>query len=533
MANFIIYAATVSAQTLNTGESGLVQAAGNIALTSGSTVTVTGGAALGVLGSLASLTGTAPTVQVAGSNTLLVGAAGSILSLTASAIANTAAGSLSLTNQGQIIGEERGINLSGANVGMVSLVNSGVIQGLLYDAITVSTFDFSLVNHGQIMGGLGGVRADANNVSIENFGHISSISVTDLPLSSCVIVNAGTIHGYVIMGSGNDRFRGDVGLVMGTVFGANGNDRIFTGRGDDDLSGGGGDDWLVAGEGDDTVFGNEANDTMMGGQGSDFYDGGSGRDTVDYRQSHAAIEMDLRFGEGFGGTAEGDTLRLVEGLRGSAFGDTLIGDAGGNTLRGGQGADRLDGSEGFDTLRGDGGADTMNGGAGSDTVTYAGAREGVVVNLSLSGPASGGHAEGDVLFGIENLIGSEAADSLTGTSGANQLSGGGGADFLNGNEGNDLLTGGAGAATDEFYFAPNDGTDTITDFQIGIDLINLTAFGFTTLSQISDNLELSDDGTDTYLNFTNININSLIVVENRLFATLSDLQDSLLFLGPA
>ena len=68
----------------------------------------------------------------------------------------------------------------------------------------------------------------------------------------------------------------------------------------------------------------------------------------------------------------------------------------------------------------------------------------------------GGHAQGDVLTGIEHLIGSDHADQLTGDGGANRLEGGdggdlliggAGADTLIGGDGNDRLNGGAGADT--------------------------------------------------------------------------------------
>lgn len=135
-----------------------------------------------------------------------------------------------------------------------------------------------------------------------------------------------------------------------------------------------------------------------------------------------------------------------------------------------------------------------------------------------------------MLTSIENVIGSEGADLLTGTTGANRLTGGGGGDLLNGWAGNDTLTGGAGA--DTFHFIPWDGTDTITDFQIGLDKLNLVAFGFTSLAQLTANLEISDDGTDTYLNFTNLNIDSLIILQDRLFATEAAFAASVIYLGP-
>ncbi|MGB7416334.1 MAG: M10 family metallopeptidase C-terminal domain-containing protein, partial [Thermosynechococcaceae cyanobacterium] len=50
-------------------------------------------------------------------------------------------------------------------------------------------------------------------------------------------------------------------------------------------------------------------------------------------------------------------------------------------------------------------------------------------------------------------------------------------DILRGEDGNDTLTGGAGA--DTFVFGFGDlGADVITDFQNGIDLLDVSAFNF-------------------------------------------------------
>jgi Ca2+-binding RTX toxin-like protein len=57
------------------------------------------------------------------------------------------------------------------------------------------------------------------------------------------------------------------------------------------------------------------------------------------------------------------------------------------------------------------------------------------------------------------------ADKLNGGSGDDTLKGAAGKDRIDGDKGNDKLTGGADA--DTFYFAKNDGTDRITDFDAG------------------------------------------------------------------
>jgi len=62
----------------------------------------------------------------------------------------------------------------------------------------------------------------------------------------------------------------------------------------------------------------------------------------------------------------------------------------------------------------------------------------VTVSL-ITGAGSGGYAQGDTLSGIENLSGSDYADTLIGNAGDNQLSGSDGNDLLTGNDGNDTL----------------------------------------------------------------------------------------------
>jgi Ca2+-binding RTX toxin-like protein len=158
----------------------------------------------------------------------------------------------------------------------------------------------------------------------------------------------------------------------------------------------------------------------------------------------AAGDDDLRGGAG------------IDKLFGGAGGDSLSGGAGSDVLEGGADADRLDGGDG-------GGVD----GVGVDIADYSNGSTGVVVNL-FAGTASGGDAQGDTLFGIENLSGSQGNDSLVGDSGRNGLQGGNGNDVLIGGRGDDNLTGGAGA--DRFLYIDavqspvGDGANRIADF---------------------------------------------------------------------
>lgn len=79
---------------------------------------------------------------------------------------------------------------------------------------------------------------------------------------------------------------------------------------------------------------------------------------------------------------------------------------------------------------------------------------------SLSGSAAG-----------ESLSGTAGDDLIAGRGGDDRLSGGGGNDRLIDGTGKDTLTGGAGA--DVFVFVADGQTDRITDFEDGLDLIDL------------------------------------------------------------
>jgi Ca2+-binding RTX toxin-like protein len=206
--------------------------------------------------------------------------------------------------------------------------------------------------------------------------------------------------------------------------------------------------------------------TLMGRGGDDVLDGHNGwQDTASYAEASTGVIVDLAI-SGPQNTGEGsDTLIGIEHLTGSAFGDTLKGTSGDNVLTDGAGDD---------TLFGRGGYNRLDGGDGIDTVFYADATTGVQVNLN-----PGSYYNPDVLISIENVVGSAFADVLTGDAGANALIGGGGSDVLTGGLGRDTLTG--GADRDVFDFNALNETpvgagarDVITDFQSGLDDIDLT-----------------------------------------------------------
>jgi Ca2+-binding RTX toxin-like protein len=166
-------------------------------------------------------------------------------------------------------------------------------------------------------------------------------------------------------------------------------------------------------------------------------------------------------------------------LLGSASDDLLVGQWGANAdnLAGGDGADALVGYAGDDQLYGQGGDDVLEGGAGADrldggtnnavgtsvaagdTARYARSAAGVTIDLTTTGAQAGsGDALGDVLVGIENLVGSSFADTLNGDAGGNRLAGLDGDDTLRGGSGDDVLIGDGGA--DNLY--GDDGIDALS-----------------------------------------------------------------------
>ena len=80
----------------------------------------------------------------------------------------------------------------------------------------------------------------------------------------------------------------------------------------------------------------------------------------------------------------------------------------------------------------------IDGGSGNDTVDFSGSTAGVSVDLRVAlkpVPGLGGYAQGDLISGVENVVGSDFADMLIGDEGDNRLDGGAGDDLLNGGGG--------------------------------------------------------------------------------------------------
>jgi serralysin len=401
------------------------------------------------------------------------------------------------------------------------------------------------------------VQINLGDNDLESGGHAQADTISDIENI------LGSVYADLIQGDGGKNYlRGNLGDDR--LNGGGGNDYLRGDEGADELDGGSGFDLVYYhtsnyavrinlsdgsaergghAEGDtlanieriigsvygDVIFGdsnanvlngNNGNDILAGNAGQDRIDGGDGTDWAYYRDSNIGVKINLGDNASeTGGHATGDTLVSIERVLGSSYNDLIRGDGGNNYLVGGDGADLLYGGSGNDYVRGDEGADHLDGGTGWDLAFYHTSSQRVLINLADGVSESGGDAAGDVLTGIERIIGSNYNDIINGDGGANDLRGnrgndtlrgGSGNDRLQGDEGNDFLTGGTGS--DVFHFLTLGGTDTITDFDDNVDLIEIVnganSYG---------DLTISDNGGDAQINYSG----STILLDNFNFALLS------------
>ena len=250
------------------------------------------------------------------------------------------------------------------------------------------------------------------------------------------------------------------------LFGMGGNDNIQGGADNDLLMGNQGSDFLEGDAGNDSIFGGKDNDTVLGREGDDFLRGDLGNDIVAGGNGNDSIL----------GGKDDDILLGEDGE------DNISGNLGNDTINAGDGNDIAFGNEGADLIFGLGGNDTLYGGK---------------INDSLDG----GDGNDLLLGGKEDdlLCGDADNDTLYGGGGQDFLSGGAGDDFLSGDRGDDILTGGSGS--DLFVLNPTWGwgTEIITDFRKGEDLIGLT-------SNLSfDQLSISSSNNETLISVTDSN----------------------------
>lgn len=338
---------------------------------------------------------------------------------------------------------------------------------------------------------------------------------------------------HIRFGWGDDNIIG--GALSDSLWGNEGNDTLHGAGGDDYLGGDGGSDLLLGGDGNDVLLhsydgfnygfgyedqasdhlqGGNGNDTLAGGRG-DTLDGGTGTDSAllylaysnagrvaDLRKITAPTGLDL---------GEGTVLRGIDYVAEIEFGFAAGND---RITTSAQHSGSVNLGGGNDTLTFVGRPDSntyLEGGAGTDTLILSGDFS---VRTDLGWPFASGfeiitlrpgndywlrNIVGDEIrvringasLGIDDTLridgsprtngfsatGGAAADSLTGGDGRDTLTGGAGDDLIQGGRRGDVVTGGDGA--DRFRFgASNEGSDSISDFVTGTDVIEVVRGGF-------------------------------------------------------
>ena len=279
------------------------------------------------------------------------------------------------------------------------------------------------------------------------------------------------------------------------LLGGHGSDTIRGANGHDEIYGGADDDFLYGGNGGDYLQGDKGNNLLVGGNGNDTFGinaaiAGQGFDTIDdfdiARGLRAMSYNDTLFIKNAEGidfnitqVANGDVFIKIDGItvakvNGAENGATVTASALAaatmfdgtpaslTTNIAGDGGDNvLEGAEGYEN--------TIAGNAGNDTILGADQADFLLGNK--------GEDEIDGGLGDDTIYGGGDNDILRGNNGADMLFGDAGEDLLFGGRGPDTLTG--GADSDTFYFRPNSlggGVDTITDFEAGVDVLELKNF---------------------------------------------------------
>jgi Ca2+-binding RTX toxin-like protein len=267
-------------------------------------------------------------------------------------------------------------------------------------------------------------------------------------------------------GSNNDTLIQNGGGLTTTAFGGIGNDTLEGSRFNDILDGGGNDDTYVfrgRNVGSDEI--REAANV--------------GTDKLDFTNFDTFVSVDLErvftpTNQQFAATAFQSNLQLklqnstaIENVVGTAFTDTIRGNARANHLMGLGDNDRFEGRGGSDILEGGAGNDRyeFNGNtqlgtdevreaanADVDTLDFNGMSTGLTIDIANAGNALAVNSTNLRLrlannTAIENVTGTQFRDTIRGNSRNNRLRGLGERDTIDGRGGADTLEGGEGIDT--------------------------------------------------------------------------------------
>ncbi|MBY0484095.1 DUF4347 domain-containing protein [Nitrosomonas sp.] len=249
------------------------------------------------------------------------------------------------------------------------------------------------------------------------------------------------------------------------------------------------------------ITGNAAANQLNGDAGNDILNGGSGADTLigglgndNYVVDNLGDVITENLNEGTDNVSSSVTYILpanVENL--TLTGTSTINGSGNNQaniITGNTAANQLNGGAGNDILNGGSGVDTLIGGLGNDSYFVENGSDAVIELLNEGTDNVSSSVTYILPANVENLTltgssvingtGNSQANSIIGNAANNILNGGAGNDTLDGKTGNNVLTGGTG--NDVFKFTTLGHIDTITDYNVANDTIQLENAVFTALT---------------------------------------------------
>ncbi len=290
-----------------------------------------------------------------------------------------------------------------------------------------------------------------------------------------------------LFGGQTQRAYGDVDGLFGSLF-----DDVFIGNTfNNSLDGFFGHDSLSGGGGADELIGNEGNDRLDGGADADNMTGGNGADTFVFASPSDIVAGEIIDGGAAAVAGEKDTIELATGDY--DFRVATVTSIEAIKFPGGPGGVGLASKIIIDSSQIGSGftANTaISKTAAGGPIALIDVRMAAAGTLDLSGFTFDGNWNGGQAAmndrvqilgsaGVDTITGTSTADFIRGGDGNDIMIGGAGNDRLRGNTGSDSLTGGAGAdqfdyiSVDESPTGGNTVRDIITDFEAGIDKINV------------------------------------------------------------
>jgi Ca2+-binding RTX toxin-like protein len=421
----------------------------------------------------------------------------------------------------------------------------------------------------QLQNRFGGNYDAPSEVLAEYLQDLAWQVVTTYPFSGVIESPVGTAAAEHLVGGNCDD----------EIYGLGGRDTLDGVGGDDALYGGTGRDLLRGGTGNDALDGGTGADTYIGGEGADrFVFGADAKDVVqDFQNGIDRLDLSewgtQNFGELRVFIQDNGNLRIVDTISEDVAvlsnrfdeknapsdldaSDFVFASKGGQQITGTSGRDFLFGRSGDDVLNGGLELDTYVGGGGSDRFVIGTDRKDVVrdfqVNVDKLDLTSWGTHDFNELEIITQRNGNvrvldlitedrvilsnrfdvriepgelDAGDFIFAPKQNLYLTGGNKRDLLVGRSGDDVLDGGRGGdyyvgsgGRDQFVFG-SDATDAIRDFEVGLDQIDLRAWGTQSFAEL-DIFKQSNGN----IRIVDLSSNDEGVISNR-FGTTTEVDD--------